>query len=62
MVFHLLQHEGRFIEAQKHLLDGLSSGAYRPMIDRIFPLGEVWEAYRYMQSNQQRGKILVTPQ
>ncbi|TFG58984.1 MAG: hypothetical protein E4H32_10810, partial [Nitrospirales bacterium] len=29
-------------------------------IDRTFPLEDIAEAHRYMASNQQKGKIVVT--
>jgi NADPH:quinone reductase-like Zn-dependent oxidoreductase len=38
----------------------LASGRFKPAIDRTFPLDEIAEAHRYMQSNQQNGKIVVT--
>jgi NADPH:quinone reductase-like Zn-dependent oxidoreductase len=31
-----------------------------PRIDRTFPLSEIVEAHRYMESNAQIGKIVVT--
>jgi NADPH:quinone reductase-like Zn-dependent oxidoreductase len=39
---------------------GLRSGALRPVVDRTFELGEIVEAHRYMESNAQIGKILIT--
>jgi len=61
LVFHLLQHPDRFERAKSHLLAGLEEGAYKPIIDRRFNLQETVEAYRFMQSNQQKGKIVVIP-
>ena len=43
-----------FIHAQ------LASGALVPVIARTFPLEEIAEAHRFMESNQQIGKIVVT--
>ena len=41
--------------------DGRKSGALWPVIDRIFrPLESIVEAHRYLESNQQKGKIVVT--
>ena len=43
------------------IFDGLTSGALWPVIDRIFrPLERIVEAHRYLESNQQNGKIVVT--
>lgn len=38
---------------------GLAAGHFRPVIDRTFTLDEISEAHRYMESNQQFGKIVV---
>jgi NADPH:quinone reductase-like Zn-dependent oxidoreductase len=40
--------------------DGLTAGAFTPVIDRTFDLTEIVEAHRYMESNAQVGKIVVT--
>jgi NADPH:quinone reductase-like Zn-dependent oxidoreductase len=33
---------------------------FKPRIDRVFPFSQIVEAHRYMESNQQIGKIAVT--
>ncbi len=40
--------------------EGLQSGALKPIIDRTFTLDDIADAHRYMESNQQKGKIVVT--
>jgi len=51
----------RMERARKYIYDGLKSGALWPVIDRIFrPLETIVEAHRYMESNRQNGKIVVT--
>ncbi len=50
----------RFAKAKKYIFEGISSGELKPVIDRIFPLSEIVEAHRYMESNLQCGKIVVT--
>lgn len=42
------------------ILDGLASGALKPLVGKTFPLEQIAEAHRYMESNQQFGKIVVT--
>ena len=40
--------------------EGLADGSLKPIIARTFPLEEIVEAHRYLESNQQIGKIVVT--
>ncbi|WZO98467.1 zinc-dependent alcohol dehydrogenase family protein [Isosphaeraceae bacterium EP7] len=40
--------------------EGLADGSFKPIIAKTFPLDEIVEAHRYMESNQQVGKIVVT--
>ncbi|WP_371784359.1 zinc-dependent alcohol dehydrogenase family protein [Streptosporangium subroseum] len=40
--------------------EGLTAGAFTPVIDRTFDLTEIVEAHRYMESSAQVGKIVVT--
>lgn len=42
------------------ILDGLASGHLKPLVGKTFPLGQIVEAHRYMESNEQFGKIVVT--
>jgi hypothetical protein len=34
--------------------------SFKPRIDRVFPFAKIVEAHRYMESNEQIGKIVVT--
>ncbi|MBD2840346.1 zinc-binding dehydrogenase [Pseudomonas sp. JM0905a] len=43
------------------VIDGLASGALKPLIARTFGFEQVAEAHRYLESNQQFGKIVMTP-
>ena len=40
--------------------DHVAAGALKVIVDRTFPLEQVVDAHRYMESNVQRGKIVVT--
>ncbi len=42
------------------VIQGVEAGLLRPVIDRIFPFAQIADAHRYMESNQQIGKIVVT--
>lgn len=47
---------------QKFIYDALRDGKLKPVIARTFPFAEIQDAQRYMESNQQLGKIVVTTQ
>lgn len=49
-----------FPKAKQYVFDHLASGAFRPLIDKRFPFAEIVAAHRYMESNAQVGKIVVT--
>jgi NADPH:quinone reductase-like Zn-dependent oxidoreductase len=50
----------RLERAKKFVNDGLADGSFKPMIAKTFPLEEIVQAHRYLESNQQIGKIVVT--
>jgi NADPH:quinone reductase-like Zn-dependent oxidoreductase len=50
----------RFEAAKRYVLDGLADGTLKPVIARTFPLSQIVEAHRYLEGNQQVGKIVVT--
>jgi NADPH:quinone reductase-like Zn-dependent oxidoreductase len=39
---------------------GLADGSLKPVVARTFPLGQIVEAHRYLESNLQIGKVVVT--
>jgi NADPH:quinone reductase-like Zn-dependent oxidoreductase len=43
----------------KYVFDHLTAGHFKPRIDRVFPFSEIVAAHRYMESNEQIGKIVV---
>lgn len=47
-------------EAKRYVYEHLENGSFTPRIDRTFPLSEIVEAHRYMESNGQIGKIVVS--
>jgi NADPH:quinone reductase-like Zn-dependent oxidoreductase len=54
-------HPDRFARAQELILRGLAHGRLRPVIAKAFALRDIVDAHRYLESNQQVGKIIVTP-
>jgi len=47
-------------KAERFVYDHLEQGELKPKIDRTFPLAQIIEAHRYLESNQQVGKVVVT--
>jgi NADPH:quinone reductase-like Zn-dependent oxidoreductase len=47
-------------KAEKYIFDQINAGNFKPRVDRVFPLSKIVEAHRYMESNEQIGKIVVT--
>lgn len=50
----------RFEKAKAFVNDGLKDGSLKPVIAKTFPLSDIVEAHRYLESNQQVGKVVVT--
>ena len=59
-LFEIVKDPKRLQRGKHYIYQGLESGRLKPIIDRTFPLEEIVEAHRYMESNQQKGKIVVT--
>ncbi|MEK2472354.1 MULTISPECIES: zinc-dependent alcohol dehydrogenase family protein [Streptomyces] len=49
----------RLRRGEAFVASGLRSGAFRPVVDRVFDLDEIVEAHRYMEAGTQVGKIVV---
>lgn len=47
-------------KAEQYVFEQVKAGHFKPRIDRVFPFAEIVEAHRYMESNEQIGKIVVT--
>ena len=59
-LFEITQDMKRLEKAKQFVVDGLASGALKPVIAKTFKLDEIVDAYRFMESNTQVGKIVVT--
>jgi NADPH:quinone reductase-like Zn-dependent oxidoreductase len=46
--------------AKQYVFDRLQDGRFHPKIAKTFPLAQSVEAYQYLESNQQVGKIVIT--
>ena len=45
--------------ALRHLRDLMASGAFRPVIDRQYPLDQIVEAYQYVETGQKVGNVVI---
>jgi NADPH:quinone reductase-like Zn-dependent oxidoreductase len=60
ILFEITSDPTRLEAGKKFVIDGLASGKLKPVIAKTFPLAEIVAAHRYLESNQQVGKIVVT--
>jgi NADPH:quinone reductase len=58
--FHIVAHPERMQAGIRYINQRLQSGAFHPLIAKQrFTLDRIVEAYQYMESNEQLGKIVV---
>jgi NADPH:quinone reductase-like Zn-dependent oxidoreductase len=59
-VLDLPRNQEAFSRAVQFITKHLASGKLKPRIAKTFPLSQIVEAHRYLESNQQLGKVVVT--
>ncbi len=59
-LFEVVSNPALRKKAEGYIYDQLEQGKLKPKIDRVFPFAEMVEAHRYMESNQQFGKVVVS--
>jgi len=47
-------------QMKRYIFDHLADGSFQPEIARSFPFAETVAAYRYLESNEQVGKVVIT--
>jgi NADPH:quinone reductase-like Zn-dependent oxidoreductase len=60
LVLEIIGDPARLEAAKAFIIDGLTSGALQPVIAKTFPFEQIVAAHRYLESNEQFGKIVVT--
>jgi NADPH:quinone reductase-like Zn-dependent oxidoreductase len=53
-------HPQKLEAAKKYVYDRLADGRLHPKIAKVFPFAETVEAYKYLESNAQVGKVVIT--
>ena len=59
-LFEITTQPDALAKARQYVFDHVAKGDFKPRIDKVFPLSQIVDAHRYMESNQQVGKIVVT--
>jgi NADPH:quinone reductase-like Zn-dependent oxidoreductase len=47
-------------EIIEYLRDRIASGRFRPVVDRDYPLEQIVDAYRYVETGQKVGNVIIT--
>ena len=47
-------------EIVRYLRERIQAGEFRPVIDRTYPLDDIAEAYRYVDTEQKVGNVVIT--
>jgi len=44
----------------RYVKELIESGQFKPVIDRTYPLDQIVEAYRYVETGQKTGNIVIS--
>ncbi len=58
--FNELRDTPDWNKMKTYIFDHLSDGSFKPEIARTFPFAQAVEAYRYLEGNEQIGKVVIT--
>ena len=59
-LFEVAANPEEYKKASKYIYDRLAAGKFKVIIDKTFPFAQIVAAHRYMESNTQIGKIVLT--
>ncbi len=60
MLMEITLHPEKLAAAKKYIYDRLADGRFHPTIAKTFPFSQSVEAYKYLESNAQIGKVVIT--
>jgi len=60
MLMEITLNPERLAVAKKYVYDRLADGRFKPKIAKTFPFEKTVDAYKYLESNQQVGKVVIT--
>jgi NADPH2:quinone reductase len=58
--FNELRNTPDWDKMKKYIYDHLADGSFKPEIARTFSFAQTVEAYKYLESNEQIGKVIIT--
>jgi len=59
-LFEITRNPEKLPAAKKYIYDRLADGRFHPKVARMFPFAKTVEAYKYLESNAQVGKVVIT--
>jgi NADPH:quinone reductase-like Zn-dependent oxidoreductase len=62
VMMEITSDPARLDRAKNFVNGGLAEGSLKPLVAKMFPFEQIVEAHRYLESNQQVGKVVVTVQ
>jgi NADPH:quinone reductase-like Zn-dependent oxidoreductase len=57
VLFPIPRHDQAMVRYIRELIE---SGQFKPVIDRTYPLDQIVEAYRYVETGQKTGNVVIT--
>ena len=59
-MMHQMKTPERFDPMKRYVYEHLANGSFKPHVDRTFRFEQAADAYRYLESNRQVGKVVIT--
>ena len=60
MITHDMNSDELRESAKSYIIERLQNGTFKPQIAKTFPFAQSVEAYQYLESNEQVGKVVIT--